>query len=222
MVRRYRCFGFTLVELLLVIAIIGMMVALLLPAIQQAREAARRNQDLGNPKQLGIAFQNDAETHGILPPAVINAGHAGCDDFIEPASTSPDQMILNHTCFQMILPFLDQATIHERYNFSQPSSSGRHNGPPYVQHSRLGFESTSSRDVPGAGFSMPRRWESQSREFNQRDLSDERSLEIELRSRGAHDRKRLGDNVDVEHAHCQGLDGTERGRAFARLRRRDK
>ncbi len=64
--------GFTMIELAAVVAIIAVLISLLLPAVQSAREQARRTQCINNLTQLGVALWNYESTHEVFPPGVVN------------------------------------------------------------------------------------------------------------------------------------------------------
>ncbi len=98
--------GFTLIELLVVIAIIAVLVSLLLPAVQQAREAARRTQCRNNLKQFGLAIMNYESSHRSFPPGrvgfpMVFSAHAA------------------------VLPYLDSANLYNLIDF--------HKAPTFVE-----------------------------------------------------------------------------------------
>jgi len=118
--RNFRCRqrGFTLIELLVVIAIIAVLVSLLLPAVQQAREAARRTQCKNNLKQIGLAIHNYESTYNQIPPAYIAVRNAILPGWLGVAGTYDDANI--HTYAEYLLPFLEQNAVYNQINFSAP------------------------------------------------------------------------------------------------------
>jgi len=85
----------------------GILVALLLPAIQSAREAARRAQCSNHLKQIALAFHNYHDVYGTFPPAYIP------DEDGQP----------KHSWRVLILPFLEQSYIYDQYDFDEPWNS---------------------------------------------------------------------------------------------------
>jgi prepilin-type N-terminal cleavage/methylation domain-containing protein len=103
-------FGFTLVELLVVITIIGMLIALLLPAVQAAREAARRLQCQNNLKQIGLAVQNFHDTIQGIPPSCIGAGMNN-----EREWPQDDERWRRTTIWPLLYPHLEQVTLYDQF-----------------------------------------------------------------------------------------------------------
>lgn len=109
--------AFTLIELLVVMAIIGVLIGLLLPAVQKIREAAARVKCENNLKQLGLAVHNCHDLYGRLPPM-----SAPCADPSIPGCFNLDQNGAygknNYTMFQFLLPFLEQDAVFRQLSLT--------------------------------------------------------------------------------------------------------
>ena len=125
--------AFTLVELLVVMAIIAVLVALLLPAVNSAREAARRTSCMNNTKQVALATLNFEGAYQYFPPTrtlVFNT------------STGKAQSGGGWSTLARVLPFMEEGAAHKAVDFSQvPGSFALSNG---VLLKRCGLPATSA------------------------------------------------------------------------------
>src|SRR5262245_27968278 len=107
-----RMHGFTLVELMAVIAIIGILIALLLPAIQHAREAARRTECRSNMRQLSLAITNYENQNKRYPPAGLTGGTIA-DIHQGPFNLRGDPMM---SWIVLVLPFMEEQSLYRQFD----------------------------------------------------------------------------------------------------------
>jgi prepilin-type N-terminal cleavage/methylation domain-containing protein/prepilin-type processing-associated H-X9-DG protein len=113
--------GFTLVELLVVITIIGILISLLLPAVQSAREAARRAQCSNNVKQLALALHNYHASFGKFPPSSVWRNNGVFDvSQIDQVADNPN---LYENWVILILPQLEQTNLRQSFTLSAPTTN---------------------------------------------------------------------------------------------------
>jgi prepilin-type N-terminal cleavage/methylation domain-containing protein/prepilin-type processing-associated H-X9-DG protein len=130
-VRRRTRPGFTIVEVLVAISVVSLLAALLMPALQSAREASRRALCLNNLRQLGVAVHSYHSTHGLIVPGRIFRVEAG-----PPPASGCDGSLLSGCqdtpWFVLLLPELEQQPLYNQFNFDLGAE-----GPGYAKF--LGF-----------------------------------------------------------------------------------
>ena len=102
--RRRRRLGVTLIEVLVVMGVVGLLTAIVLPAVFAVRAAARRAQCASNLKELSGALQQHHAAHGVFPPAKA------------PALSRDAPFARNIAPFVFLLPYLDQSQVYDRLN----------------------------------------------------------------------------------------------------------
>src|SRR5436190_1694987 len=107
--------AFTIIELLVVLAIMGTLVALLVPAVQKARESSKRLECQNNLRQIGIGLSHYHAVHDCLPPGMVSTGTNLSD--------------AESTGFTFLLPYLEGDNTYRQYHFDEPWYAAANYGP---------------------------------------------------------------------------------------------
>ena len=153
---RQRTRGFTLIELLVVIAIIAILVAILLPAVQKAREAANRSRCLNNIKQMVLGLHNYHDSHNAFPPGIISTRVPSNVDLSQTGAKTIDGteatdnrfgLSLHGTSWVLhLLPYIEQDNLYQLWKpyYNVFNNAERRNEAQWVA---IGY-APASYDVP--------------------------------------------------------------------------
>lgn len=122
--------GFTLIELMAVVGTVSVLIGLLLPAVESAREAARRLRCEANLRQIGVALHNYLTDHGTFPPSYLGRTH-------------PQYQGL-YSIQARLLPYLDHRSLYNAINFSVST------WPPEIMGMKNAVPQSSSLDAINA------------------------------------------------------------------------
>ena len=142
---RERTAAFTLVELLVVVAIIGMLIALLLPAVQAAREAARRMQCSNNMRQIGLALHNHYDTFGEFPTNAVMQRQGAAYFPVDANNVQSGSQYGRLNYIVALLPYMEQAALYEMCMTRGGSVAGV--DPPPASADGFGYQWTVQ--IPG-------------------------------------------------------------------------
>jgi prepilin-type N-terminal cleavage/methylation domain-containing protein/prepilin-type processing-associated H-X9-DG protein len=141
--------GFTLIELLVVIAIIAVLISLLLPAVQSAREAARRAQCVNNLKQLALAAHNYESAQGSFP---MGNRYIDNTSFYSQSPCSSSSWF-GHSAFNLMLPYIEGSAQYSAFNFSLRANSIGNTTATYTVVAT--FKCPSDLDAPPYPLTLP-------------------------------------------------------------------
>jgi prepilin-type processing-associated H-X9-DG protein/prepilin-type N-terminal cleavage/methylation domain-containing protein len=119
--------GFTIVELLVVIGIVGVVLGLILPAVQHARESANRVRCLSNLRQIGIALHGFHDLHGQFPP--LPTRQPSSNVYPPPLPGDPNELL---SWLALILPQMDQDSLYQQSIFACSVNTDVKVNPPHV------------------------------------------------------------------------------------------
>jgi prepilin-type processing-associated H-X9-DG protein len=115
-----RSHGISKIEVMVVVAIFGILITLMMPAIGSARESSRRSQCRDRLRNLGLAMHNYHDSHKVFPPGIVGQNFGPADpeicQFVASSPTCDNPKFANASGLTLLLPFMDERGVYHAYN----------------------------------------------------------------------------------------------------------